>query len=636
VQPGTGVTFINDVGESTWEEIDQSVAGANYGWSGGNTDGFGQTPPGPGTYHDPVLAYNHTGGPAGGGIAIVGGTFYNPASPQFPSNYIGKYFYADLTGNWLRVFDPAHPGTAANPDTSQPFATNLPGGSRDLKVDAAGSLYYLSGNGLIDKISYSPAAGDAGFERPYAGPAGSPGSYIYDPTGSAWTFTRGAGVTANGSGFTAGNPAAPQGSQVAFLQGGSLSTISQSIGGWAAGIYRLTFDAAQRGNYQTGGYQDFRVLVDGQEVARVRPVGTAYQLYATPGFSVAAGAHTIEFQGLDSAGGDNTAFLDQVSIEYVTPGQPLDAGFERPYAGPAGAYGSYIYDPTGSAWTFTRGAGVTANGSGFTAGNPAPQGSQVAFLQGGSVSTISQSIGGWSDGNYVLKFDAAQRANVQASRQDFEVLVDGKVVGTFTPSGTSYQSYTTAAFTVTAGAHTIEFQGLDSAGGDNTAFLDAVTIMPVSVPPVGDAGFEQVQVGAGQFQYDPTGSAWTFAGSSGISANGSGFTAGNPPAPEGTQVAFLQGTGSFSQSVAGWAAGSHTLSFDAAQRGNVQASRQDFEVLVDSTVVGTFTPSGTSYQAYTTAAFTVTAGAHTIKFLGLDSAGGDNTAFLDEIRVQPA
>src|SRR5262249_13981806 len=40
VQPGTGTIFINDVGETTWEEINQSVAGANYGWSGGNTDGF--------------------------------------------------------------------------------------------------------------------------------------------------------------------------------------------------------------------------------------------------------------------------------------------------------------------------------------------------------------------------------------------------------------------------------------------------------------------------------------------------------------------------------------------------------------------------------------------------------------------
>src|SRR5206468_7225857 len=115
-----------------------------------------------------------------------------------------------------------------------------------------------------------------------------------------------------------------------------------------------------------------------------------------------------------------------------------------------------------------------------------------------------------------------------------------------------------------------------------------------SIPSIGDTGFEQVQVGAGNYQYRPAGSAWAFSGNSGISANNSSFTLGNPPAPQGTQVAFLQTTGSFTETVAGWAAGSYKLSFSAAQRGNRQDSRQDFEVLVDGSVVGTFTPSATS------------------------------------------
>jgi glucose/arabinose dehydrogenase len=189
VQPGTGMIFIGDVGENTWEEIVQSVAGANYGWSGGNTDGFGQSPPGPGTYHDPLLAYDHSGGPAGGGAAIVGGTFYNPATAQFPGSYVGKYFYGDLAGGWIRAFDPANPGDASNPDTSAAFASGTAGGLRDLKVDASGNLYYLAGDGgVINRISFAPAIpapGDAGFEAPAVG-AGSFDSFRYDPTGTPW------------------------------------------------------------------------------------------------------------------------------------------------------------------------------------------------------------------------------------------------------------------------------------------------------------------------------------------------------------------------------------------------------------------------------------------------------------------
>src|SRR5439155_149777 len=112
------------------------------------------------------------------------------------------------------------------------------------------------------------------------------------------------------------------------------------------------------------------------------------------------------------------------------------------------------------------------------------------------------------------------------------------------------------------------FQGLDSAGGDNTAFLDAVAVAQAQagLPTVADAGFESPSVGAGGYQYGPSGAAWAFSGSAGLSGNASGFTGGNPPAPEGAQVAFLQVTGGFSQAVAGWAVGTYTLSFAAAQR----------------------------------------------------------------------
>jgi hypothetical protein len=90
---------------------------------------------------------------------------------------------------------------------------------------------------------------------------------------------------------------------------------------------------------------------------------------------------------------------------------------------------------------------------------------------------MSQAVDGWAAGSYQLTFYAAQRGSNEPSHQDFSVLVDGVDVGTFTPSGTSYQVLTTAVFTVSAGSHTIAFQGLDSVGGDNTALVDQISVV---------------------------------------------------------------------------------------------------------------------------------------------------------------
>ena len=76
--------------------------------------------------------------------------------------------------------------------------------------------------------------------------------------------------------------------------------------------------------------------------------------------------------------------------------------------------------------------------------------------------------------------------------------------------------------------------------------------LPPSTATLSDAGLESPSLGAGQFQYRPVGTPWFYSGGAGVASNGSGFTAGNPNAPEGTQVGFLQTTGSFSQFLPGW------------------------------------------------------------------------------------
>ena len=146
-QPGTGRLFINDVGESTWEEINDGIAGSNYGWPA--TEGVTSNP----SFRSPLFAYGH-GGSTTTGCAIAGGAFYNPATVTFPSSFAGKYFFGDLCSGWIRVFDPAT-GTAS------PFATGI-SQLVDLKVSNDGSLYYLArGSNALFRVQPSTPAGAA-------------------------------------------------------------------------------------------------------------------------------------------------------------------------------------------------------------------------------------------------------------------------------------------------------------------------------------------------------------------------------------------------------------------------------------------------------------------------------------------
>ena len=131
-QPGTGRMLLNDVGEVTWEEINDGIAGSNYGWP--MTEG----PTTQAGIRAPLFAYQH-GSSSTTGCAITGAAFYNPPAVQFPSTYVGRYFFADFCSGWIRTFTPSS-GTAAG------FATGL-SSVVDLKVHADGSLFYLQRGG---------------------------------------------------------------------------------------------------------------------------------------------------------------------------------------------------------------------------------------------------------------------------------------------------------------------------------------------------------------------------------------------------------------------------------------------------------------------------------------------------------
>ena len=155
--------------------------------------------------------------------------------------------------------------------------------------------------------------------------------------------------------------------------------------------------------------------------------------------------------------------------------------------------------------------------------------------------------------------------------------------------------------------------------------------------PLQDLGFENTVVGAGAFAYAPVSPVWTFANGAGLSGNNSGFTFGNPVAPQGVQVAFLQTVNSsFSQQFTSAANASLSFTFAAAQRATGCVGgcfgTQNFNVLLDNVVIGHFLPTSINYLDYATTAVNVLTGTHTLSLVSLQAVG-DETAFIDNIRV---
>jgi glucose/arabinose dehydrogenase len=144
-QPGTGRMFINDVGQNTTEEINDGIAGSNYGWP--DTEGPTSDP----RFRGPIFSYGH-GSSGTTGCAIAGAAFYNPQTVRFPPEFVGDYFFADLCSGWIRRFD-LLTGTASS------FATGV-SNPVDLQVSSDGALYYLargsgSNTGVVFKIEHT-------------------------------------------------------------------------------------------------------------------------------------------------------------------------------------------------------------------------------------------------------------------------------------------------------------------------------------------------------------------------------------------------------------------------------------------------------------------------------------------------
>ena len=136
----TGRMHLNDVGLSTWEEVNAGRAGADFGWPA--TEG----PTSSAGYDTPLLAYRHSNSPTlFEGSAAVGAAFYAPAVASFGADYVGDYFFADYVSGWIYRLD-AQAAWA-------PYAfANIGEPITGLAVASDGTLYVLVGT-RVDRIT---------------------------------------------------------------------------------------------------------------------------------------------------------------------------------------------------------------------------------------------------------------------------------------------------------------------------------------------------------------------------------------------------------------------------------------------------------------------------------------------------
>ena len=148
---------------------------------------------------------------------------------------------------------------------------------------------------------------------------------------------------------------------------------------------------------------------------------------------------------------------------------------------------TFLYNPSGAPWVFTGSSGIIDAPGGAFFGQPAPDGSQYAFLQFDptNAGVFSETITLSLSGTYQLSYLVAGRPDNGAGATGnlpYQILLDSTVI--FSDATTTGQPFTGKVFNffATSGSHTLTFETAPSASGDNTAFFDMIAIQAVPEP----------------------------------------------------------------------------------------------------------------------------------------------------------
>lgn len=347
------------------------------------------------------------------------------------------------------------------------------------RYDALGRLVAMSNTGAVNdglatSVAYDPAGNrlsygvtgaggtggggtvlvtDASFENPPQN-----GGYTYGPVVTGASFSGYAGVAGNGSGW--GFAAAPDGNQVAFIQGyaSANGVISLAVSGLTPGAtYAVRFAVAQRPGFVANPLTvGFAPTSQGTaSLGTFTPASTSFAYVTSASFTASAATGTLTFTGTSSSG-DLSTGLDAISIVAGAAGPTVpDSSFESPPLGGSG----YVETPSVTGVTFTGWSGITSNSSDWGY-SPAPDGVQAAFLSGQNwaLPTMSLAVTGLTPGaTYHVSFMMARRPYY--TPPTVHVTIGSTVLGDYTPvaSTNAFTAFSTPAFTATSSSATLTF-----------------------------------------------------------------------------------------------------------------------------------------------------------------------------------